>query len=137
MLESDIGARPFSWRLPSIAALLAFVVFIAPVVCQADTALFAYLFLVGPILVFVSILLMAYIIMGKGRLKGLTLLSAFGVIWVVTPIFFLVHVKYQFAIRTRARWLVWSHDYKKKLLAQPASTNGDLSHLEWDGWGWV
>ena len=79
MRETDINVRHFSWRLSVIAALLAFVVFISLVICQADTALFAYLFLVGPILVLVSILLMAYIIMGK-RLKHVTLLSALAVI---------------------------------------------------------
>jgi hypothetical protein len=136
MVENRSNASPFSWRLPSIAALLAFVVFILLAVCQSDTALFAYLFLVGPILVLVSISLIAYIITGKGRPKRLTLLSTLAIIWVLTPILFLVDLKYHFAIRTTARWLVWSRDYKEKLLAQPASANGDLRHVEWDGWGW-
>jgi O-antigen ligase len=136
MAENRSNASPFSWRLPSIAALLAFVVFISLTVCQSDTALFTYLFLVGPILVLVSIWLIAYIITGKGRPKRLTLLSTLAIIWVLTPILFLVHLKYQFAIRTTARWLVWSRDYKEKVLAQPASANGDLRHAEWDGWGW-
>jgi hypothetical protein len=37
------------------------------------------------------------------------------------------------AIRTSARWLVWSRSYQSKVLAQPASANGDLKHIEWDG----
>jgi hypothetical protein len=136
MAENHSNESPFSWRLPSIAALLAFVVFISLTVCQSDTALFVYLFLVGPILVLVSISLIAYMMLGKGRPKRLTLLSTLAILWVLTPVLFLVHLKYQFAIRTTARWLVWSRDYKEKVLAQPASANGDLRHVEWDGWGW-
>ena len=41
------------------------------------------------------------------------------------------------AVRTAARWLVWSHGYKAKVMAQPASPNGELKHIEWDGWGWA
>jgi hypothetical protein len=26
---------------------------------------------------------------------------------------------------------------KRKVLAQPASANGEFRHVEWDGWGWA
>ena len=29
----------------------------------------------------------------------------------------------------------WSHRYKVEVLAQPAPANGELKHIEWDGWG--
>ena len=38
---------------------------------------------------------------------------------------------------TAARWLVRSDEYKARVLAQPDSTNGELKHVEWDGWGWA
>ena len=38
-------------------------------------------------------------------------------------------------LRTTTRWLLWSNDYKAKVLAQPDSANGLLKHIEWDGWG--
>ena len=136
MVKNASDESPFRLRLPYIAALLAFVVFFSLAVCQSDTALFTYLFLVGPILVSVSLSLIAFITMGKGRPKRLTLLSALAIIWVITPILFIVHLNYHFAIRTTARWLLWSRDYKESVLAQPASANGDLKHVEWDGWGW-
>jgi hypothetical protein len=136
MAEIPSKASRFSWRLQSMAALLTFVVFLALTVCQSETALFTYLFVVGPILVLVSISLIAYMTTRKARPKLLALLSTLAIIWVLTPSLFLVHLKYQFAIRTTARWLVWSRDYKEKLLAQPALANGDLRHVEWDSWGW-
>jgi hypothetical protein len=39
--------------------------------------------------------------------------------------------------KTTARWLLWSRDYKSKVLSQPSSSRGDLKHIEWDGWGWA
>jgi hypothetical protein len=41
------------------------------------------------------------------------------------------------AVRTTARWLVWSRGYKSEVLAQSAPANGELKHIEWDGWGWA
>lgn len=40
------------------------------------------------------------------------------------------------ALGTTARWLVRSHDYKARVLAQSDLTNGELKHVEWDDWGW-
>jgi hypothetical protein len=34
------------------------------------------------------------------------------------------------------RWLVWSRSYKAAVFAQRNSANGELKHIEWDGWGW-
>jgi len=42
-----------------------------------------------------------------------------------------------YAVRTTTRWLVWSRSYKSEVLAQPPSANGQLKHIEWDGWGWA
>ncbi|MFY9911506.1 MAG: hypothetical protein WAK56_16800, partial [Candidatus Sulfotelmatobacter sp.] len=39
------------------------------------------------------------------------------------------------AVRDTGRWLVWSHKYKSKVLAEPAALSGELKHVEWDGWG--
>lgn len=41
------------------------------------------------------------------------------------------------AAKTTARWLLWSRDYKSKVLSQPSSSSGELKHIEWDGWGWA
>jgi hypothetical protein len=40
------------------------------------------------------------------------------------------------ALGTTARWLVRSHQYKAEVFAHPDSRNGELKHVEWDGWGW-
>jgi hypothetical protein len=40
------------------------------------------------------------------------------------------------ALGTSARWLARSQHYKAEVFALPNSTNGELKHIEWDGWGW-
>jgi hypothetical protein len=38
-------------------------------------------------------------------------------------------------VRTTARWFLQAGTYKSAVLAQPNSINGELRHVEWDGWG--
>jgi hypothetical protein len=40
-------------------------------------------------------------------------------------------------VHTTGRWLVQSKGYKAEVLAQPASANGELKHVEWEGWGFA
>jgi hypothetical protein len=47
-----------------------------------------------------------------------------------------VVIEHRSAIGTSAKWLLRSHDYKAEVLAQPGTTNGELKHVGWDGWGW-
>src|SRR5690349_17755194 len=39
--------------------------------------------------------------------------------------------------KTNASWLLWSRDYKSKVLSRPSSLGGELKHIEWEGWGWA
>ncbi len=39
-------------------------------------------------------------------------------------------------IRTNARWFLWSKRYKAQVFATDAA-NGELKHMEWDGWGFA
>jgi hypothetical protein len=58
----------------------------------------------------------------------IVVLGAVAVAWVV--------VRHDSNLGTTARWLVRSNHYKAEVLAQPETTNGNLKHVEWDGWGW-
>jgi hypothetical protein len=35
-----------------------------------------------------------------------------------------------------ARWLLKSRKYKHEVMLEPSGPNGELKHIEWDGWGW-
>jgi hypothetical protein len=83
-----------------------------------------------------SILLRVYAVkdaIANNRRRCLSILSMLAIHWAISvPL-----VKNYSAVRDSARWLVWSRDYKVKVVAQPTSANGELQHIEWDGWGWA
>ena len=135
MVKKTTEGNRFNWRLQSCAAFVAFVVFVAIAVCQADTSLMLFLFVVPPILLVISIFLLIYAAIGKGRHQRLQLLSMLAILWAVSTSLFVFDLRHPSAIRTTARWLVWSQSYKDKVLAQPTPANGDLKHIDWDGWG--
>ena len=59
------------------------------------------------------------------------------VYWASSAALIIYEIKNPTAIRSVARWLMWSHDYEVKVLAQPTPANGEFKHIEWDGWGWA
>jgi hypothetical protein len=137
MDKKTTEAHRFNWRLPSYAILVAFVVFVSVAICPADISLTLYLFVVAPILFVISIFLLRYTVIDKSPRQRLLLLSILPILWAISASFFVYDIKHPSAIRTAARWLVWSQQYKDKVLARPASVNGGLKHIEWDGWGWA
>ena len=38
-------------------------------------------------------------------------------------------------LRTEVRWLFASETYKSEMLVSPIPRNGEVRHIEWDGWG--
>jgi hypothetical protein len=123
---------------PLYSALAASALFIViGILCPIDTALFLRLFFVGPILLVASIVVVICSIAGKHGRRYQRLLLALGILWVVSVFFFFVDSDHPLVIRSTARWMVWSHGYKKEVLAQPTPANGDLKHIEWDGWGFA
>lgn len=123
---------PLNWRVVLWTAVVALAVSVAIAVRQADTALFANLFFVGPALIIASIFLVVYVAFGRGRERRSTLLLALAAVWAVALLCFV----YQPRLRTTARWLAWSGQYKNEVLAQQ-TTEGDLKHVEWDAWGFM
>jgi hypothetical protein len=124
----------FNWRMQVRAGLVWLVFVIAIDVCQADTSLLLNVFVVAPILLVSSILLAGYAVIGRNRSRCLTLLRMLIVFWTISTTFFVLDVKHPIAIRSAARWLIWSGYYKAQVLAQPAPNDG-LRHIDWDGWG--
>jgi hypothetical protein len=120
----------FTWRMQLYAVLIALVLSIAIGICPEDTALLLYIFLVAPLLIGSAISL-AIFVFSKKRRQYLGLVPTLAVLCAISAVTFL----HGFDIRSTARWLVWSNDYKARVLAQPEPRNGELRHIEWDGWG--
>jgi hypothetical protein len=128
--------RTNSGRQHLYGALAALVLFTAIDICQADTSLFLNVFVVAPILFVSTIFLLIYAaISRKNRRRCFQQLASLAILWAVGSAFFIFDYRYPIAIRSTARWLIWSHDYKTQVLAQPSPPNGQLKHIEWDGWG--
>jgi hypothetical protein len=59
----------------------------------------------------------------------LTLVVFLGGSWVL--------LKNEDNLRPSIRWLLWSRRFKAEVLAQPAPTNGELRHMEWEATGFA
>jgi hypothetical protein len=123
---NNIDSR-FNWHLPLYAAMGAFAVFIPLAKFPSDLALFGYLFAILPI---ISVFLLIYAIR-KGRQQRSSKIAMLITYWIVSAIL----IANYSAVRQTTRWWLWSRDYKVKVLKQPPSPNGELSHVEWDSWG--
>jgi hypothetical protein len=131
MVEKTGEGDRFNWRLPLYAALGALIIFV-PVAIWTSEAFF-YVLVVAPI---ISLLLGVFLLVtaiAKRPHRCLSILSMLAIYWVVSAALL---VNYS-AIRSAGRWFLWSHRYKINVLAQQASANGELKHIEWDGWGWA
>jgi len=116
-------------------ALAALVLFVAIDTFQADIAISLHLF-VGLLLFFSTIFLAIYAAVSrKNRRRCLQQLATLAIFLAVLAGSFFFNRTYFIGIRSAARWLIWSHDYKAQVLARPEPPNGELRNIEWDGGG--
>src|ERR1700674_1569436 len=104
----DTRSVDFNWRMQLYATLVALVLFVAINLCQTDVALFLYIFLVAPLLIGSAIALAIFIAFRKNRRKYLRLAPTLAIFFAISA----VTALHGFEIRSTARWLVWSNDYK-------------------------
>ncbi len=93
--------------------------------------------LVYAILFLISVSLFIIDALPWRRYLFLSTLSMLLVFWATSAALAVYDRKNPVVIRSTARWLIWSNDYKAKVLAQPATANSEMKHIEWDGWGWA
>jgi len=117
----------FDWLFPFYGAIGALLLFVPTMTDGTRIVGTLYLFVAVPV---ISLILMVVAIRKKG-LRRLAVFSMLVAYW-ATSWGLLMNSR---DLRTTTRWLLWSNDYKTKVLAQPDSANGGLKHIEWDGWG--
>jgi hypothetical protein len=115
------GSR-VDWRLSVYTVLGGLILF---TIGPYDLSVIAYLFIAS----IVSMFLLTDAI-GKRRRQSLLALV---ILWAVSAVL----VQNYSAIRDQGRWLVSSHGYKVKVLAQPNSATAEMKHIEWDVWGFA
>jgi hypothetical protein len=124
----------FNWPAQLYAVLAGLVLFVVIETCQADLALLIYLFVVAILLLSCLVLLISVAI-SKNRRRYLQQLLTLTIILAISIAGFVFDHMNPIAIRSAARWLIWSRDYKAQVLKQTQPANGELKHIEWDGWG--
>jgi len=75
-------------------------------------------------------LLLAILAIARRSLTVLAMLVVFGMVSYLS-------LRHFDDLRTKGRWMLLSRTYESQLLNQPSPANGDLRHMEWDGWGFV
>lgn len=128
LAEKDIQNR-VNWRMPLYAAVVACLIFLPIMLSDGwDMGSFLYLLVAVPVVSFVLLLTIA--IRKKQRLSTFLMLLAY---LAVTGTL----LRSSHELRPPLRWLLRSHRYKAEVMAQPTPANGELRHIEWDGWGGV
>jgi hypothetical protein len=131
MIDETIKRDRFDWRFPFYAAVGALILFVPIMIFGGDFFEFLYILAVAPVLSVILLVVLLVAAIRKKRLRALAILSMLVVYWAISWGLF----RNSFELHTAARWLLWSKDYKAKVLAQPDSANGALKHIEWDAWG--
>jgi hypothetical protein len=130
MIEKASEADTYNWRLPLVALLSTPVIFLIFAIFQPESLI--YLFFVVPIISIFLVVLAVVSAIAKKKRRCLAILSMLAIFWLLSvPLF-----QNYSAVRSSARWLIWSTDFKAKVTAQPIPANGNVKHLDWDGWGW-
>jgi len=130
MEEKILKRDRFKWWLLIYSAIGALILFV-PIITTFgyDGGEFIYVLLVIPI---VSITLLVLAFFKRGRLQ-LAVLSMLIIFWATSWGL----LKNALDVRSEARWLFQSKEYKAKVLAEPVPANGELRHIVWDGWGFA
>ena len=129
MSKNPDSRNQFNWRQRLYSSIGAFLLFIPALVCEPDLSLVCYFFAAMVVTVALVIALVISFIQARRCLSILAMIAAY---WLVAAVL----VGNYMAIRTAARWLLWSNDYKSSVLREPTPPNGEFKHTAWDGWGW-
>ncbi len=140
MVEKTAQADRLRWRLPIYAAIAGLVISTPLAFLDADLYLFLTIFVVAPTLFVISVVVVVWLVYDAvcyGQRQLQPILGALAILWAIPISFLLYDSAHPSELRETARWFSSSQDYKNEVLAQPASANGQLKHIEWDGWGWA
>jgi hypothetical protein len=132
--EMTNRSERFNWWLPLSSGAGTLVVFLL-VLTTGDFVLrsFFYELLVVPS---VTIPLVLTALVAAIRHNRLLCLSALSILVVHLAVSWAL-CENSLAVRTECRWLLWSKSYKARVLSQPEKANGELRHVELDGWGFA
>jgi hypothetical protein len=132
MVHMTTCSERFNWWLPLYAAAGTSVVFLL-IITTGDFGMqgLTYDWVVIPCVTIALILTAVVFAIRHRRLKCISTLSILIVFLVVSWAL----SGNSLYVRTQCRWFLWSKGYKTNVLAQSSKANGELRHVELDGWG--
>ena len=119
-----------NWWLPVYTAISASVTLLLLFVFTSSGDLL-YTLLIAPLICVVFLVVLVASANRKRPRRSLSILFALITFIVVSG----AMLKSEASLRPGLRWALLSHHLKAEVLAQPAPANGELKHVEWDGWG--
>jgi hypothetical protein len=130
MNEQAAHRAEFNWRSPMYTIAAGSILLMLLFLWDADASLL-YVLIVAPIVCLVWLgLLIAAAVRREFRRSFRLLLTL--TLFLLVSFTLLIH---QATLRPMLRWLLFGHNYKAQVMAQPIPANGGLKHVEWDGWG--
>jgi len=132
MNEPTAQPDEFNWWLPMYVVGGASALLLLLFVVDADADLL-YVFFVGPIFCLVWLVFTIASAIRREFRGSLSMLLTLALFLLASTAL----LKNQQAIRPQLRWLLFSREFKTQVSAQLLPANGELKHIEWDGWGFV
>src|ERR1700689_3998707 len=117
MVDKTKQEHRFNWRLPFAALLSTPLIFLILAICQSESLV--YLFFVVPIISVVLVVFSVYSAIARKKLRSVSVLSMLAIFWLLSVLLFRNYLE----VRSAARWLIWSPDYKAAVVAQPPPAN--------------
>jgi len=134
MAENSHQINRFGWWLILyVASGAAFLNFLILISGAFDLGEIVYFWIGVPVLTLLLAVIVLILAIRRKCTPNLSILLSCPAYWVVSWILFANMI----TVRTYARWFLESGPYKARLLARPEPGDGQLRHLEWDGWGWA
>lgn len=122
-------ANRFEWWLAVYGSFGALIILLPKIIFGNGITTFLFTVVVAA---GVSLVLLV-VVFQRIRHRSLSVLAMLAVFCVALWLFF----KASYDMHTTFRWLFESKSYRAQVLSQPAVGNGELKHVEWEGWGFA
>jgi hypothetical protein len=134
MTEEIEDRKRDNWWLLLYAAIAGVGLFLAVIVGKTfDIEVILYTFVGVPLISLLFALALLATSLARKRKPSKVYLLMLPVYWVVSAILFVNHPD----LRLWTRWLLHFGALKASVLREPMPTQGELRHVEFDGWGWA
>jgi hypothetical protein len=121
--------RRFDWRKPLVSAAGGILVSLLLTLCGNDIGVILY---AAAVAFLGSVAVLLIVVFRKSQRDWVMALAVVAAFVIVTAGLLMNYDQ----LRPALRWALWSQRYKRQVLAQATTAQGQLKHFEWDVSGW-